>query len=278
MSHYQIGLKERELPEITEPLLTDLDWRNNGGDYTTPAKNQGNCGSCWAHSAIGALESIIEIVNNNPALNLDLSEQYVLSCTGAQGICPNDCVTGGNAFWAFWYMGTNAPLNGRSENQCFPYQAIDANGCDFSSCSYPPVLCSGKCSNWQTLLIQTITGYGYTDTSAGLTPAQIKAQLANGPVCRAMYVYTDFNPGPGNSPSFDVNGIYRWDGVSPYYGRHAVLCVGYQDSLGCWICKNSWGAGWGNMNGFFKIAYGQCQIEREMSWVTFAQANNARDS
>jgi hypothetical protein len=32
------------LPDPTGLLPTDLDWRNNGGDYTTPAKNQGNCG------------------------------------------------------------------------------------------------------------------------------------------------------------------------------------------------------------------------------------------
>ncbi len=267
-------VERTRLPEPTEPLLADLDWRNNGGDYTTPAKNQGNCGSCWAHSAIGAFESAVEIANSNPGMNLDLSEQYVLSCTGPQGICPNDCVSGGNAYWAFWYMKDGAPQNGAIPETCFSYRGIDANGCDFYSCSYPPVLCSAKCANWQTLLVQTISNYGYSDTSVGLTPAQIKAQLANGPVCLAMYVYADFNPGPGYSPSFDANGIYRWDRSSPYIGGHAVLCVGYQDSLGCWICKNSWGAAWGNMNGFFKIAYGECQIEREMSWMAFTPTSN----
>ena len=223
---------------------------------------------------MGALESMIEIANGNPGMNPDLSEQYVLSCTGAQGTCPNDCVSGGNAYWAFWYMKDGASLNGALPESCFPYQGIDANGCDYYDCNNPPVLCSNKCSNWQSLLIQTITGYGYTDTTAGLTSAQIKAQLANGPVCLSMDVYTDFLSGPGSSPSFDSNGVYRWDTVSPSYGRHAVLCVGYQDSLGCWICKNSWGAGWGNMSGFFKIAYGECNIEFEMSWVTFTPTGN----
>jgi hypothetical protein len=35
-----------------------------------------------------------------------------------------------------------------------------------------------------------------------------------------------------------------------------VSCVGYDDNQGCWICKNSWGTGWGE-SGFFQIAYGQ---------------------
>ena len=270
-------MERTELPEPTGLLLVDLDWRSNGGDYTTPAKDQQQCGACWSFAAIGALESMVEIANSNPGMNPDLSEQYPLSCTGPQGICPNDCVSGGNAYWAFWYMGTAAPQNGGLPESCFPYAAVDANGCDFNGCGLPPVLCNAKCATWQSQLVQTITGYGFDDASATLTPQKIKNQLANGPVCLSIDVFADFNPGPGNSPSFDGNGIYRWDGVSAYVGGHAVLCVGYQDSLGCWICKNSWGAGWGNMQGFFKIAYGQCNVEYDMSWVTFTQSggNNA---
>ena len=270
-------VERTELPEPTGPLLVDLDWRSNGGDYTTPAKDQQQCGACWCFAAVGALESMVEIANSNPGMNPDLSEQYPLSCTGPQGICPNDCVSGGNAYWAFWYMGTAAPQNGGLPESCFPYAAVDANGCDFNGCGLPPVLCNAKCASWQSQLVQTITGYGFDDASATLTPQKIKNQLANGPVCLSIDVFADFNPGPGNSPSFDGNGIYRWDGVSAYQGGHAVLCVGYQDSLGCWICKNSWGAGWGNMQGFFKIAYGQCNVEYDMSWVTFTQSggNNA---
>jgi len=262
--------------EPVGPLLVDIDWRNNGGDYTTSAKNQQQCGACWCFAAIGALESRVEIANSNPGMNPDFSEQYPLSCTGPQGACPNDCVTGGNAYWAFWYMGTAAPQNGALPETCFPYAAVDANGCDFNGCGYSPVLCAAKCATWQSQLVQTITGYGFDDASGSgtLTPQKIKNELANGPVCLSIDVFADFNPGPGSSPSFDGNGIYRYDGVSAYTGGHAVLCVGYQDSLGCWICKNSWGAGWGNMQGFFKIAYGQCNIEYDMSWVTFTQSGS----
>jgi hypothetical protein len=44
--------------------------------------------------------------------------------------------------------------------------------------------------------------------------------------------------------------------------RRWPLClfVGYDDTQGCWICKNSWGSAWGE-SGFFRIAYGQCGIE-----------------
>jgi C1A family cysteine protease len=39
-----------------------------------------------------------------------------------------------------------------------------------------------------------------------------------------------------------------------------MLAVGFNDSLGCWIVKNSWGTGWGD-GGFGLIGYGQCGID-----------------
>jgi len=43
-------------------------------------------------------------------------------------------------------------------------------------------------------------------------------------------------------------------------GGHCVCMVGYDDPQGCWICKNSWGTGWGE-SGYFSIGYGECGIE-----------------
>ena len=68
------------------------DWRNaehNGkvGDWCTPVRNQGSCGSCWAFSAIGALEAIINIREGSPYLDIDLSEQQLLSCPPDSGGC-----------------------------------------------------------------------------------------------------------------------------------------------------------------------------------------------
>mmetsp|Transcript_87398 Transcript_87398/g.219968 ORF Transcript_87398/g.219968 Transcript_87398/m.219968 type:complete len:297 (+) Transcript_87398:108-998(+) len=37
-------------------------------------------------------------------------------------------------------------------------------------------------------------------------------------------------------------------------GGHAVCCVGYKDSMGCMIVRNSWGAGWGD-SGYFYMPY-----------------------
>ncbi|XP_063839071.1 uncharacterized protein LOC135088118 [Ostrinia nubilalis] len=52
------------------------DWR--ALNKVTPVKNQMTCGSCWAFSAVGAVESQHAIVHNQL---LDLSEQQILDCT-----------------------------------------------------------------------------------------------------------------------------------------------------------------------------------------------------
>lgn len=78
-----------------------------------------------------------------------------------------------------------------------------------------------------------------------------KRALLNGPVVGGMKVYEDFSAYTGGVYS-QVAGGFR--------GNHAICVVGYDDSQGCWIARNSWGDGWGD-GGYFQIAYGQCDID-----------------
>jgi hypothetical protein len=58
----------------------EFDWRDYG--VVTPAKDQGSCGSCWAFTSAGALESKILILGGP---EYDLSEQQQVSCNTSMG-------------------------------------------------------------------------------------------------------------------------------------------------------------------------------------------------
>ena len=223
----------------TSPLPSSWDWRNYlGQDWTTPVKNQGNCGSCWDFAAMGALEAIIKIREGCASFNPDLSEQYLLSCPPDSGGCG-----GWNAYNAYKYIFMHG---GALLEDCFPYKAND------------DIPCSEKCSDWKEKLIPII-GYGYVPNPG--RDYMKRVLVESGPFVVDMAVYNDF---------FSYNGgVYEHPGDEPpSHINHQVVLVGYDDAQQCWICKNSWGKYWGE-NGFFRIKYGDCQIEYAMIYVNY---------
>jgi C1A family cysteine protease len=249
------------------------NWKNQDGkDWTTPAKNQDNCGSCWDFAAIGTLESIIKIRENRPDINPDLSEQYVLSCLPMAANFYGRGCSGGSPYKAFYYM-MNDSMQGNNNNgalpeSCFPYQADD------------DVPCSEKCENWQDYLIP-ITDCG--ETMLGIDNPEaieiIKSMIyQNGPIAAGINVTQDF---VNYWSIFHDENKYYPDTNEPWGNRlnHIIVIVGWKDDIniengGYWICKNSWGTDWG-YDGFFNIEYGGLFIEAYISWVDY-QPNNQR--
>lgn len=89
--------------------------------------------------------------------------------------------------------------------------------------------------------------------SSAATSIARKTALQDGPVIAAFAVYEDF---------FNYkSGIYRHVAGS-LAGYHAVCIVGYDDTIGCWIAKNSWTTFWGNQ-GYFNIRYGECGLDTQ---------------
>uniref|UniRef100_A0A672JTG1 Cathepsin H n=1 Tax=Salarias fasciatus TaxID=181472 RepID=A0A672JTG1_SALFA len=60
----------------TGPYPKFIDWRMKG-NFVTPVKNQGYCGSCWTFSATGCLESVNAIASGKL---ISLSEQQLIDC------------------------------------------------------------------------------------------------------------------------------------------------------------------------------------------------------
>jgi len=69
-----------------------------------------------------------------------------------------------------------------------------------------------------------------------------------------------------------TGGVYKNTNNSPNMGGHCVSIIGYDDSQGCWIVKNSWGANWCE-KGYFRIAYGQCNIFRGYAGYGYTVSN-----
>jgi uncharacterized protein (TIGR02145 family) len=96
--------------------VSEYSWRNrHGEDWVTPARNQGNCGSCWAFAATGATELLVNLYYNRH-IDYDLAEQQLVSCI--QGNCSGGSTGKGMAF---------IRDKGIVSESCFPYVAIDLN-------------------------------------------------------------------------------------------------------------------------------------------------------
>ena len=248
------ALRERETR--LSQLPSYFDWRNyNQRDWMTPIKNQGRCGSCWAFAAIGAVEAVHNIVAKNPDLDLDLSEENLVS----------DCLIG-HSCCGGWHGAALQYIrdNGITTEACFQYvdeccECYISCECQYSGegiCS--DATCSDKCPDWSNRL-WNISEYGLLPQDS----ATIKSYLITyGPLVAAMNM----------DGQFDDNDIYRCDPDEPI--NHAVVIVGYDDTGGYWIARNSWGPTWHD-NGYFKVGYGECSIEQYVYYVS-AQPREAQ--
>jgi len=206
-------------------LPSKFDWRNKDGvNYSSPILNQANCGSCVAFSAIGALETQMNIAYGTPSSPWAFSPQHLFSCGGGA------CQRGWHPMMAVQFL----QKTGVPDETCFPYQS-GGDGNDLA--------CSQTCSDATSRSLK-ISGYS-TPSFFFQDQVAVKTELMKGPLMTTMLVYEDF--------IFYKGGVYK-NLTGEQLGGHAVTLVGWDDQDQAWIVRNSWGEDWGE-KGYFRIAY-----------------------
>ncbi|KAL3860978.1 hypothetical protein ACJMK2_007071 [Sinanodonta woodiana] len=208
---YSSSIKPSDLPMA-------IDWRAKG--YVTHVENQGQCGSCWAFAANGALEG--QHYKKTRKL-VALSAQNLMDCSRSYG---NDGCCGGLMDYAFQYIVDN---HGIDTELSYPYLAKDDTNCHFNKSTIGA------------------TEVGCMDIKQGSEDDLQKAVATVGPVAMAMDAVETF--------VYYKSGVYSDPTCQASAVNHAMLVTGYGVYQGkqYWMLKNSFGTSWG-INGYMMIA------------------------
>ena len=207
--------------------------------WVTEVKDQGSCAGDVAFALVATIESSMHRQRNikvSPSNQLDFSEKTLIGCDMPWAYY-GDCDSGLDPYQAYaaveqigLQLETDNPW---SEEECvhFNYKYDEAR-----------------------IQFRLLSTYD-----------QIKAWMRNsGPVIGIIQYPENFEE-LANNPS--TNYTYDSPPVS-ILGHMMVSCTGfdwnyrsvyYTDRIGAWICKASYGAGWGN-KGYFRIGVGQLGI------------------
>lgn len=201
-----------EMPIHRSTVPESVDWRSRSA--VTPVKDQGQCGSCWAFSAVASLEGVNAIYGQHHRL-VSLSEQELVDCSEDYG---NFGCGGGLMDYAFKFVVDR----GVASEKAYPYNGTD-----------------DVCNRSESRPLVNISKY-YD------VPSNDERQLMYAVMGNPVSVGID-----ASDPSFQFykRGIYNISDCGNELD-HGVTVVGYgTDSvygMDYWIVKNSWNVDWGD--------------------------------
>jgi len=204
LAEYKPKAKVQDDIVLGEPDLTagTVDWT---GKYTTPVKNQMQCGSCWAFSATEQVESdAMRTLNKEWILSPEQIVQCDTTCYGCNG---------GFTENAYKYI---EKAGGLTTNSAYPYTS--GNGV------------TGRCPSSVPKPVVTVTGY----KTLGSESQMASYMQSTGPlsVCVDASNWNTYRGGILSSCGKRVDHCVQAVGVQATSG-------------GYWKVRNSWGTSWG---------------------------------
>ena len=108
--------------KVNNAAPDSFDWRDR--NVVSPIKDQGSCGSCWAFSALGNLESLYAIEKH---VIKTLSEQMLVDCDTSDSGC-----NGGLMEYTFTWLKNNGGIMADAD---YPYKGMKS-ACKSDSSKY----------------------------------------------------------------------------------------------------------------------------------------------
>jgi len=218
------GAKVVDVPHYD--LESSKDWT---GKYTTPVKNQAQCGSCWAFSATEQIESDSMRTLGTSYI---LGPQQLVSCTPF----PSMGCNGGWTENAYQYV---KKAGGIEQEKDYPYTSQTG--------------ITGSCKEDPSKYVVTVNDYYGVKGESSMG----SYVLGTGPlsVCLDANNWNTYTGGIMKSCGNQVD--------------HCVQAVGVDTgSGGYWKVRNSWGTTWGE-GGYIRLAYGQntCDITNDPTYT-----------
>ena len=249
-----------------------VDWTEAG--MTTPVKNQGQCGSCWAHSATEQIESEFMLNGNAP---WPFSVQQVTSCTRNCFGCG-----GGDTPAAYEYLKGLPQGEGLGSDSFAPYIQSMTDQCLGKRCTEDCDkidLSTLKTKSSLTGYYATVEDYSYavegcTDSCANQNMTALAAAIAeHGPasICVNAAKWSNY---AGNGAVMTVSqcGGFAYDDLD-----HCVQLTGYNADAETpyWMVRNSWSTDWGN-DGYIYLEFADnanpCGIADEATFVQLGES------
>jgi len=234
---------EKKEVTIVDPISitsipNQVDW---AGNLTTPVKDQGQCGSCWAFSATEQIESM-SIKAGLLTPNDALAVQQIVSCDKNK----DEGCNGGDTLTAYNYV---RKAGGLESQTMYPYKSGKSGR-------------TGKCTKPEksNLLVDVVT----SSIIAKGNEEQMSMVVATGPlsICVDAAKWQNYKHG------------VLTKAICKQALDHCVQLTGYdftmtQEKEKIWWVRNSWNTDWG-VKGFIALEYGEntCGIDIEPTTVT----------